>query len=92
MTDQHARVTGTLPAIVAAATAVVEAGRGTPGAMARRQRLEDELTAVGAGHQPGLAVVIAAARWTDRYGRAGAGDAAFALEHAVRGLSNGGAS
>lgn len=89
MTDEQTRATGTLPAIVTAATAVVEQ-HGTPGAMARRQRLEDELTAAGAGHRPGLAVVVAAARWTDRYGRVGAAEALTNLQAAVRGI--GGAS
>jgi hypothetical protein len=86
--DEQTRVTGTLPAIVTAATAVVEQ-HGTPGAMARRQRLDDELTAAGAGHQPGLAVVIAAARWTDRYGRVGASEALVNLKAAVRDLPGG---
>lgn len=67
---------------VDAARAVVDAGRGAPGSTERRKRLERTLaTAV----EP-LAVVVAAARWTDRYGRVGAVDALGALEDAVRAL------
>lgn len=68
--------------VVDAARVVVEAGRGTPGSTERRKRLERALaTAV----EP-LAVVITAARWTDRYGRVGAVEALTALEDAVRAL------
>lgn len=77
--------TGTLPAVVDAARAVVEQ-HGTPGAMARTSRLTAELDAMTGD----LAVVVAAARWTDRYGRAGAGQARHNLEQAVRGLPDDG--
>ena len=68
--------------VVAAARAIVEAGRGTPGSTERRKRLERALATVV---EP-LAVVVAAARWTDRYGRVGAVEALTALEDAVRAL------
>ncbi|WP_454728807.1 hypothetical protein [Cellulosimicrobium protaetiae] len=68
--------------VVDAARAVVEAGRGTPGSTERRKRLERALATVV---EP-LAVVVAAARWTDRYGRVGAVEALTALEDAVRAL------
>lgn len=68
--------------VVDAARAVVEAGRGTPGSTERRKRLERALATVV---EP-LAVVVAAARWTDRYGRVGAVEALTALEDAVRDL------
>ncbi len=68
--------------VVDSARAVVEAGRGTPGSTERRKRLERALTSVV---EP-LAVVVAAARWTDRYGRVGAVEALTVLEDAVRAL------
>lgn len=71
--------------VVDAARAVVEAGRGTPGSTERRKRLERSLATVV---EP-LAVVVAAARWTDRYGRVGAVEALTALEDAVRDLPAG---
>lgn len=64
--------------ILAAARAVVEQ-HGTPGAMARTKALEVALLTAEAD----LAVVVAAARWTDRYGRVGASDAYHALESAL---------
>ncbi|MBN0039357.1 hypothetical protein JN535_04105 [Cellulosimicrobium cellulans] len=68
--------------VVDAARAVVDAGRGTPGSTERRKRLERALATVV---EP-LAVVVASARWTDRYGRVGAVEALTALEDAVRAL------
>ncbi|MDF2805441.1 MAG: hypothetical protein K0S43_387 [Cellulosimicrobium sp.] len=75
-------VTDAVREIVDAASAVIEAGRGAPGAMDRRKRLERSLAAAGGP----LAVVISSARWTDRYGRVGAVDALDALLVAVRAL------
>lgn len=70
-------------AVEAARTVVAE--RGTPGAMSRRQDLDAALDLIRLSH-PELDVVIAAALWSDRYGRAGAGEAMNGLVDAVRAL------
>jgi hypothetical protein len=77
-------VSAELDEVLAAARDVVHQ-HGTPGAMKRTQALNDALDAVG----PDLAAVVAAARWTDRYGRAGAGEALRALTAAVRATDGG---
>lgn len=73
--------TNTLATITDAASDVIEQ-HGKPGASARYEALARALT-TGAEEDQALAVVIAAARWTDRYGSSGAGDRLSALSAAV---------